>query len=73
MLQMAEMSIEGDNDNDHSSSQLSVRKGLTSPEGQGAWAFAHSPFGETLAACNTELFRRFLCSNEGASEQPHDV
>ena len=35
---------DGDSDNDHSSSQLSVRKALTCPESHSAWALAHFPF-----------------------------
>ena len=41
-----------DIDNDHSSSQLSVDKGLTYPEGQGTLGLA-SLFGEVLASCRT--------------------
>ena len=42
------------NDNEHSSSQLSVHKALACPEGQGSWALAHSLFGEVFPSmCTT--------------------
>ena len=42
-------------DNDHSSSQPSAHKALTCPEGQSAWVFADSLFGESLASCKNSV------------------
>ena len=44
-----------DNDNDHSSSQLTGHKALTYPKGQSAWALPLSLFGELLASCGKNL------------------
>ena len=46
-----------DDDSDHSSSQLSVHKALTCPEGQSGRVLKHSLFGELLASCRKHLSR----------------
>ena len=46
-----------DNDNDHSSSELSVHKTLTCPECQRAWSLAYSLFGESLASYRKDMPR----------------
>ena len=43
-------------DNEHSSSQPSVRKSLACPEGRSAWALAPSLCGEALASCKKVVF-----------------
>ena len=50
-----------DDDNDHSSSQLSPHKTLTCPKGRSAWFLVRYMFGELLASCRKNL-SRYACA-----------